>query len=94
VGHKGQFLATKHTARRYRREDYMPSEVIDRDYRKVWFDKGALDVNARAHRRVEQLIGSYEPLDLPDDVVRELQAIATRHAKAAGLDQLPGLSGR
>ncbi|MCJ7621000.1 MAG: trimethylamine methyltransferase family protein [Anaerolineae bacterium] len=94
VGHKGQFLATKHTARRYRREDYMPSEVIDRDYRKVWFDKGALDINARAHRRVEQLIGSYEPLDLPDDVVRELQGIATRHSKAVGLDQLPGLSGR
>jgi len=94
VGHKGQFLATKHTARRYRREDYMPSEVIDRDYRKAWFDKGALDVNARAHRRVEQLIGSYEPLDLPDDVMRELQAIATRHAKAAGLDRLPELTGR
>ena len=92
VGHKGQFLATKHTARRYRREDYMPSEVIDRDYRKAWFDKGALDVNARAHRRVEELVASYEPLDLPDDVVRELHSIATRHAKAVGLDQLPGLS--
>ena len=94
VGHKGQFLATKHTARRYRREDYMPSEVIDRDYRKAWFDKGALDVNARAHRRVEELIASYQPLDLPADVVRELRAIASRHAKAAGLDQLPELAGR
>ncbi|HUS70481.1 MAG TPA: trimethylamine methyltransferase family protein [Anaerolineae bacterium] len=94
VGHKGQFLATKHTARRYRREDYMPSEVIDRDYRKAWFDKGALDVNARAHRRVEELVASYEPLDLPDDVVRELQVIATRHARAAGLDQLSELTGR
>ena len=94
VGHKGQFLATKHTARRYRREDYMPSEVIDRDYRKAWFDKGALDVNARAHRRVGELIAAYQPLDLPGDVVRELQAIATRHAKAVGLDQLPELTGR
>jgi trimethylamine--corrinoid protein Co-methyltransferase len=94
VGHKGQFLATKHTARRYRREDYMPSEVIDRDYRKSWFDKGALDVNARAHRRVEELIASYEPLELPAEVVRELRAIALRHGKAAGLDQLPGLTRR
>jgi trimethylamine--corrinoid protein Co-methyltransferase len=94
VGHKGQFLATKHTARRYRREDYMPSEVIDRDYRKAWFDKGALDVNARAHRRVDELIAAYQPLDLPGDVVRELQGVATSHARAAGLDQLPGLSGR
>jgi trimethylamine--corrinoid protein Co-methyltransferase len=94
VGHKGQFLATKHTARRYRREDYMPSKVIDRDYRKAWFDKGALDVNARAHRRVEELIASYEPLALPEDVVRELKDIATRHAEAAGLDQLPELAAR
>jgi trimethylamine:corrinoid methyltransferase-like protein len=70
----------------------MPSEVIDRDYRKAWFDKGALDVNARAHRRAEELIASYKPLDLPDDVVSELRAIALRHAKAAGLDQLPELS--
>jgi trimethylamine--corrinoid protein Co-methyltransferase len=92
VGHKGNFLGTKHTARHYRTEDYMPSEVIDRDYRKAWFDKGALDANARAHRRVEELIAAYEPLDLHEDVVRELQAIATRHAKAAGLDKLPALS--
>ena len=72
----------------------MPSEVIDRDYRKAWFDKGALDVNARAHRRVDELIAAYQPLDLPGDVVRELQGVATSHARAAGLDQLPGLSGR
>ena len=94
VGHKGNFLGTKHTARHYRTEDYMPSEVIDRDYRETWFRKGALDVNARAHRRVEELIASYEPLPLSDDVVRELHAIAARHAKAAGLEQLPELAGR
>ncbi|HUV73398.1 MAG TPA: trimethylamine methyltransferase family protein [Anaerolineae bacterium] len=94
VGHKGNFLATKHTARHYRAEDYMPSEVIDRDYRQGWFDKGALDVNARAHRRVKELIASYEPLELPEDVMRELKAVAARHAKSAGLDQLPELSGR
>ena len=94
VGHKGNFLATKHTARHYRAEDYMPSEVIDRDYRQGWFDKGALDVNARAHRRVEELIASYEPLELPEDVMRELKAVAACHAKSAGLDELPELGGR
>jgi trimethylamine--corrinoid protein Co-methyltransferase len=94
VGHKGNFLATRHTARHYRAEDYMPSEVIDRDYRQGWFDKGALDVNARAHRRVEELIAAYEPLELPDDVVHELKSVATRHAKAAGLGELPELTGR
>jgi trimethylamine--corrinoid protein Co-methyltransferase len=94
VGHKGNFLGTKHTARHYKTEDYMPSEAIDRDYRETWFNKGALDINARAHRRVGELIEAYEPLDLPEDVERELKAIAIRHAKAAGLDQLPELTGR
>ena len=32
------------------------------------------------------------PLPLADDVVRELEVIATRHARAAGLDQLPPLT--
>jgi trimethylamine--corrinoid protein Co-methyltransferase len=93
VGHKGNFLGTKHTARHYRTEDYMPSEVIDRDYRQGWFDKGALDINARAHNRVEELIAAYEPLELPDDVVRELKDVAGRHAGAAGLERLPTLTG-
>ncbi len=94
VGHKGSFLGTKHTVRHFRTEDYMPSEVIDRDYRQTWLGKGALDVNARAHHRVEELIEAYEALPLANDVVRELEAIATRHAKAAGLDQLPELTAR
>ncbi len=94
VGHKGNFLATKHTVRHYKTEDYVPSPVIDRDYRQSWFDKGALDANARARRRVEELIAAYEPLPLDESVVRELETVAARHAGAAGLDQLPALIGR
>ncbi len=94
VGHAGEFLKSKHTRRRFREEDYIPSEVIDRDYRQTWFDKGALDINARAHQRVQELIEAYEPPSLGDDLIRELAAIANRHAKVAGLGQLPGLSGR
>jgi len=94
VGHKGNFLATKHTVSHYKTEDYVPSPVIDRDYRQTWFDKGALDANTRAHRRVEELIAAYEPLPLDESVIRELEVVATRHAKAIGLDQLPTLSGQ
>ncbi len=94
VGHAGNFLKSKHTRRHFREEDYIPTEVIDRDYRQTWFEKGAWDINARAHRRVEELIAAYGPLPLADDVVRDLHAIASRHARAAGLDKLPELSGR
>jgi trimethylamine:corrinoid methyltransferase-like protein len=94
VGHAGNFLKSKHTRRNFRKEDYIPTEVIDRDFRQTWFDKGALDINARAHRRVQELIAAYEPLPLADDVVRELEAIATRHAQAAGLEDLPERTAR
>jgi trimethylamine--corrinoid protein Co-methyltransferase len=89
VGHAGNFLKSKHTRRNFRKEDYIPTEVIDRDFRQNWFDKGALDVSARAHRRVQDLIAGWEPLPLDAGVARELEAIATREAKTVGLDKLP-----
>jgi len=89
VGHAGNFLKSKHTRRSFRKEDYIPTEVIDRDFRQNWFDKGALDTNARAHSRVQDLIAAWEPLPLDGSVARELEAIAMRSAKAAGLEKLP-----
>jgi trimethylamine--corrinoid protein Co-methyltransferase len=94
VGHAGNFLKSRHTRRNFRKEDYIPTEVIDRDFRQTWFDKGALDINARAHRSAQELIAAYEPLPLDDALVRELEAIATRGAKAAGLDKLPERTAR
>jgi trimethylamine--corrinoid protein Co-methyltransferase len=94
VGHAGNFLKSKHTRANFRNEDYIPTDVIDRDFRQTWFDKGALDATARAHRRVQELIAAYEPLALAPEVARELEAIATRHARAAGLDRLPDRSAR
>jgi trimethylamine--corrinoid protein Co-methyltransferase len=89
VGHAGNFLKSKHTRRHFRKEDYIPTEVIDRDFRQTWFDKGGLDINARAHRRVRELIAAWEPLSLDASVVRDLEDIASRNARTAGLDALP-----
>jgi trimethylamine--corrinoid protein Co-methyltransferase len=89
VGHAGNFLKSKHTRRNFRKEDYIPTEVIDRDFRQTWFDKGALDINARAHRKAQELIAAYELLPLDDAVVKELEAIASRNAKVHGVDKLP-----
>lgn len=89
VGHAGNFLKSKHTRQNFRKEDYIPTEVIDRDFRQTWFEKGALDVTARAHRKMLELVAAYQPPTLPDDVVKALEGIATRHGRAAGLSKLP-----
>ncbi|HIQ01838.1 MAG TPA: hypothetical protein EYH30_06880 [Anaerolineales bacterium] len=89
VGHAGNFLANPHTRRWYREELFIPSEVMDRDFRRNWEAKGSKDVVRRAHERAEALIAAYEPRELPPEVVSELAAITLRAAQAAGMDRLP-----
>jgi trimethylamine--corrinoid protein Co-methyltransferase len=89
VGHAGNFLTTRHTRQWFRDELFIPSPVIDRDFRRNWEAKGSLDAAARAHQRVEEMIAAYEPKALPGEVARELKEITRRAARAAGMDQLP-----
>jgi len=89
VGHAGKFLSTSHTRRWFREEQYIPSPVVDRDFRRDWEAKGSLDATERAHRRAEQLIASYETHPLADDLASELESITLLAAQAVGMDQLP-----
>ncbi len=94
VGHEGNFLATKHTRRWFRQEQFIPSPVIDRDNRQTWEQKGSPTAADRAHQRVEELIAAYQPQELADEVRAELEAITRRAAREHGLDELPIVSGQ
>jgi len=89
VGHAGNFLATEHTRQWFRRELFIPSPVIDRDYRQAWEAKGAKDIVQRAHEQVEQLVAAYQPKPLPKEVEEELTVITLRAAKERGMEKLP-----
>jgi trimethylamine--corrinoid protein Co-methyltransferase len=89
VGHAGQFLGTRHTRRWFREEQFIPSPVVDRDFRRAWEEKGHLDTAARAHRRVEEIVAAHQPKELAPEVAHELEAITLRAAQAAGMERLP-----
>ena len=89
VGHAGNFLVTPHTRRWFREELFIPSPVVDRDFRRGWESKGSLDTTERAHRRVEEIIAAYEPKAHPVEVVRELEAIALNASQSVGMNHLP-----
>jgi trimethylamine--corrinoid protein Co-methyltransferase len=91
VGHAGNFLATEHTRRWFRRELFIPSPIIDRDYRQAWETKGAKDIVRRAHERVEQLVTAYQPKPLSKEVEKELTAITLQATKEGGMEKLPPL---
>jgi len=91
VGHAGNFLITEHTRRWFREELFIPSPVVDRDFRRDWEAKGRLSAAERAHRRVEEVIAAYEPKGVSDEVARELESITLRAVQGAGMDRLPEL---
>ncbi len=93
-GHRADYLADTHTLKWFARELYLPSPVIDRGSFDAWEKKGAKSAFDRAHDRVTQLVGKFQPRAIPPEVHRELRAIATKAARTFGMNELPALPDR
>lgn len=86
TGLRGEFLKLKETRALFRKEQHFPSSIIDRGG-----EPNPPDILARARQRVDELLQNYQPPQINPEVVTSLRAIAARHAKSVGLDQLPGV---
>lgn len=87
---KGDFLKQKLTRELFHQEQYMPSDVIDRDSIRGWQQSGAQDAFARAKYRTMELVKDYQR---PDAGEKEtgLVRLVTSLAKAVGMERLPDL---
>lgn len=81
TGLSGEFLKLKETRALFRKEQYLPSSVIDRSARG---SELPTDVYTRARARVDELVGVYQKPSLPEGVLREFQAIVERETSKAG----------
>jgi len=91
VGHQGSFLSTKHTREWFRREQFIPSSIIDRHTRQAWENEGGKSIVERAHERAEEIIAAYQPKEIPPEVEKELTKIVTSAARKCSLEKLPPL---
>jgi trimethylamine--corrinoid protein Co-methyltransferase len=91
VGHHGHFLGQNHTRTWFRREQHIPSEVVDRGSLTAWQDSGGKSAMDRAQDRVESLLAAYQTRPLPGDVSRTLRDVTARAARQFGMDRLPSL---
>jgi trimethylamine--corrinoid protein Co-methyltransferase len=89
VGHEGVYLEHDSTLRWFRKELLIPSSIIDREFRLQWEQKGAMDTADRAHQRVEKLLQGWQPVDLPAEVLAELERITLAAARSARMEALP-----
>jgi len=91
VGHHGHFLGQKHTRSWFAREQFIPSDVVDRGSLTAWRDAGAKTTGERARDRVQSLLDAYQPRSLPDGVRRTLRDITENAARRFGMNHLPSL---
>ncbi len=75
VGPGGVYLAERHTLEWIRKEQFIPSEIIDRKEWKIWKDTGKKDIVKRAHEIVEKKLKEHEPEPLPQDVQKDLDSL-------------------
>jgi trimethylamine--corrinoid protein Co-methyltransferase len=91
LGHRAEYLAEPHTRKWFRKEQYIPSEVIDRGSLDSWKQKGSKSAFERASDRVDRVLASFEPSPISSELRDELRNIATKAAKKYGMDKLPPL---
>jgi trimethylamine--corrinoid protein Co-methyltransferase len=88
---KGEFLKQRVTRQLVTKEQYLPSNVIDRGSVRTWNQSGKLDAVARAQTRVQELLAAYQPPADDPQQVQEMVSMIEGLAKQAGMDQLPKL---
>jgi trimethylamine--corrinoid protein Co-methyltransferase len=87
----GDFLKQKITMQLFRKEQHLPSNVIDRDSMRNWKEGGSLDAYGRAKVIVNDLLASYKRPEIDAARLNQLHAFMLDLAKKAGLEQLPAL---
>jgi trimethylamine--corrinoid protein Co-methyltransferase len=71
VGFSGNYLAEDHTARRFRKEHYLPGLLI-RDPYEAWEVAGSRSALDQARDRVREILGRHEPRELDPAMEQEL----------------------
>jgi trimethylamine--corrinoid protein Co-methyltransferase len=85
----GNFLKNTLTRKLFRKEQHMPSAVIDRGSLRAWKEMGRSSTFDRAKMRVKEILSTYQRPEIPVDKERELNQLVSDVALKAGMDQLP-----
>ena len=89
INFKGDFLKQRITRELFPQEQYLPSDVIDRDSIRGWQQAGSMDTFARAKIRTQQLLHDYQRPQMDTDKEKELVNMVASLAKNAGMETLP-----
>ena len=89
----GHLMSHPHTRKHYRKEQYMPGPVIDRQTLEIWQAGGGKSAAERAREQIRNLLEAPQPEPLDSERTRALEDIMAHDARSQGLAALPELSG-
>lgn len=92
MGHRADYLSLPHTRKWFRKELYIPSEVIDRGSYDAWQQKGSKSIVERASERVGDLLKTYQGNDLDQATRLELEKITLNVSRKYGMEKLPDIT--
>jgi trimethylamine--corrinoid protein Co-methyltransferase len=75
TGLEGDFLRLRETRDQFRKEQSLPSDVIDRGSLQAWQFAGAPDAFKRAKARADSLVEQYQKPDIPADRLAKFEQI-------------------
>jgi len=85
AGPGGQFLNLRHTLDWALKEQFMPSQVVDRQTLEVWKANGSKDSAANAAEVAQKLLREHKPQPLPTETEQQLDAAAKEMARSGVL---------
>ena len=89
VGPGGNYLAEKHTLEWIRKEQFLPSNLIDRQEFEAWQRAGSRDIVKRAREIVQETLKRHQPEPLPSDAEKELDDVMKDIMKRRKISALP-----
>jgi trimethylamine--corrinoid protein Co-methyltransferase len=89
VGPGGMYLAEKHTLEWFKKEQYIPSDLIDRQELKTWKAAGSKDIAQRAKERVQKILKEHKPEPLQPETEKDLDNVMKEIMKQQKITSLP-----
>lgn len=83
------YLLMEHTRRWFKRERYIPSELVVRESFEQWKDGGSKGIIERAREFIEETLKKHEPEPLPKGIEKDLDRVAREIIRRYKIDSLP-----
>ncbi|MBU8920617.1 MAG: trimethylamine methyltransferase family protein [Bacteroidales bacterium] len=86
---KKEFLSLPHTKKWFKKEVYMPGDVIERGSLEQWRADGKKTAFDRASDQVDKLLKTHEVEQLDPEITKYITGLMVEEGKKVGMDKLP-----